>query len=419
MKQLPLSPGQVAAENRFVQFLADEQEKVLVLRGYSGTGKSTLVKHLLGNLENYLKSIKLIDPDYVIPPIQLTATTHKAADNLAQITGMDVTTVHSFLGLRLHTDYMTGKKELRAVETSRKYAYLIFIDEASYIDSRTLGLIFQQAINCKIVFIGDPAQLLMPRSPNAPVFVAGFPEAALTETMRQMVNGVPQANPITDLATEFRYTVETGKWPEKVTVDGEFVKWMPRTEFIKAIEEEFNRSDWSFNHSKVLAWTNERVISFNKHIRSILKGDPKLQVGDYVDNNSYIKVGSGQIKTDQTVRIDEIEELTEIHGVVGNWMTVDRTLRVFHPLDRTEKNKAAARLRADGQFKAALDVENWADLRAVFAQTINKAQGSTYDRVFIDLDDIKKCNMGNLIARMLYVGISRARTQVILTGDIA
>ena len=50
--------------------------------------------------------------------------------------------------------------------------------------------------------------------------------------------------------------------------------------------------------------------------------------------------------------------------------------------------------------------------------TTNKAQGSTFDRVFVDLDDIRRCNSGDQIARMLYVGVSRARTQVFLTGDL-
>ena len=61
---------------------------------------------------------------------------------------------------------------------------------------------------------------------------------------------------------------------------------------------------------------------------------------------------------------------------------------------------------------------NWIDLRAAYASTINKAQGSTYKTVFIDLDDIKRCNSGDQIARMMYVGVSRASQRVWLTGDL-
>jgi hypothetical protein len=38
--------------------------------------------------------------------------------------------------------------------------------------------------------------------------------------------------------------------------------------------------------------------------------------------------------------------------------------------------------------------------------------------VFIDLSNIKTCTSGDQIARMMYVGVSRATTEVILTGDL-
>jgi ATP-dependent exoDNAse (exonuclease V) alpha subunit len=62
--------------------------------------------------------------------------------------------------------------------------------------------------------------------------------------------------------------------------------------------------------------------------------------------------------------------------------------------------------------------QSWIDLRAAYAQTINKSQGSTYDKVFIDLDNVSRCHVGDQIARMMYVGVSRARSQVIFTGDL-
>jgi energy-coupling factor transporter ATP-binding protein EcfA2 len=418
--ELVMNAGQQNAINEFVQFLFDPNEKYFVIRGHSGTGKSTLIDTLLKDLPKYYQAARLIDSEFSPMPIQLTATTHKAADNFSQLTGTEVTTVHSFLGLRLHQDYESGHKQLVAMENGKKYGYLIFVDEASYLNPRTLMLVLQQAVNCKIVFIGDPDQLLMPKSSNAPVFAAGFKEVGLEETMRQMVNGVPQANPITELAHEFRHTVTTGKWPEKITVDGHFVKWLPRDKFLEAIEVEFTRPDWTYKDSKILAWTNDVVIQYNNHVRSLIKGDPQMRVGDYVDNNSYIlSTGKTPIKTDETVLITEIEPPVELYGVTGNWMTVNKSTRVFHPQERKSKAKVESRLRANGEFQQANEVVNWADFRAVFAQTVFKAQGSTYGKVYIDLDDIGKCNMGNLIARMLYVGISRARYEVILTGDLA
>jgi ATP-dependent exoDNAse (exonuclease V) alpha subunit len=64
-------------------------------------------------------------------------------------------------------------------------------------------------------------------------------------------------------------------------------------------------------------------------------------------------------------------------------------------------------------------LEDWLiDLRPLYACTINKSQGSTYNRVFLDLNDVDKCRNKNQVHRMLYVGFSRASEQVIITGDI-
>lgn len=414
VKQISLTAGQAKAEDAFIQFLMDPEEQVFVIEGYSGTGKSTLIKTLMARLDSYLAKVE----HNIVNDVVLTATTNKAAENFETITGRPVSTVHSFLKFRIKTDYQTGAKELIAASGELVRNTLLFIDEASYIDYRTLDMIFKQVENCKIVFIGDPAQLLSPKSFTAPVFSAGFTKAHLSEVMRQLdENGNPKSNPITELATAFRHTVETGVWP-KFKPDGEYVIWVPQQKFRTIIEAEFTRPDWTYHDSKILAYRNERVIAYNKHIRSLLRGDPRLQEGDYAENNHFINVGERGIKTDQTVLITKMGPEVEEYGFPGHWVEVDFKHKVFFPNDRSAKTRLAARFRADGEYRKAVIVEQWIDLRAVFAQTINKSQGSTYKRVYLDLDDIKRCTHGNQIARMMYVGVSRAQLQCFMTGDL-
>jgi ABC-type transport system involved in cytochrome bd biosynthesis fused ATPase/permease subunit len=102
--ELVLTDDQEAALKAFCEFLFDPVERVFVLSGYSGTGKSTLVKTLIDRLPGYIRTVKLIDSTYKELQIQLTATTNKAAESFAHATGMDVITIHSFLGLRVNTD---------------------------------------------------------------------------------------------------------------------------------------------------------------------------------------------------------------------------------------------------------------------------------------------------------------------------
>lgn len=410
--EITLTEDQQSALEAFHAFLTDPIETVFVLRGYSGCGKSTLVRTLLDQLPGFNKAAHLINPNHREYEVALTATTNKAAENLGSITGQSAVTIHSFLGLRVQTDYRSNTTTLIPRTNEQKQGYLLFIDEASYVDKQLLSFIFKMTYNCKVVFIGDPAQLTPVKSVGTPVFDANFTGAALTTVVRQA-----EGNPIVDLSTKFRHTVNTGEF-FSFKPDGEHVVYLDRESFNKAIEQEFSRPDWRYQDSKILAWTNKCVIGYNHFVRNLAKGDPHFQVDDYAVCNSFVTVGKSSIKTDQLVQIGAIETDSVRYEVPGNMVCVDG-IWVFHPKSLELWNAGIKKMRAKDNFGAVAEMESqWIDLRAAYACTINKAQGSTFDRVFVDLDDIRRCNSGDQIARMLYVGVSRARTQVFLTGDL-
>ncbi len=414
MTAITLTSDQQNAMEKFTQFLTDPAEQVFVLEGYSGTGKTTLVKTLLDKLPSLMKAARLINPNLKRYDVELTATTNKAAENFGMITGMSVATIHSYLGLRVSTDFKTNTTKLvPSKQNSFKEGHLLFIDEASYIDKDLLGWIFKLTRNCKIVFMGDPAQLTPVKSSATPVFDAThFMKAKLSQVVRQA-----EGNPIVDLSTKFRETVTSGEF-FKFTPDGHHIQYMDRDSFNKAVEAEFCRPDWRYSNSKFLAWTNKRVIDYNHHIRDRALGDPNFQVGDYAICNKFVSSNNKTLKTDQLVCITGIGPDMERHGVLGNMMTLDYQIDLFFPKSLEAKKSLIKQARAMEWFNVVEEAENrWIDLRAAYACTINKAQGSTFDRVFIDLDDISRCNSGDQIARMMYVGVSRAREQVYLTGD--
>lgn len=413
MSELTLTEDQQAALEAFTSFIANPESEVFVLAGYAGTGKSTLVNYLLSELPKIIETTQMINQDETDWEVVLTATTNKAAEALAGITNGLVSTIHSHLKIIPQKDLQTGKSSLMIREDAGLRTHeILFIDEASYIDHELLQLIFECVDNCKIVFIGDPAQLTPVNSNKTPVFTAGFKTAQLSEVVRQA-----KGNPIIDLATTFRTTVNTGLW-EQVTVDGQHIVHLPRDDFDRAVLAEMSRPDWHHNDSKVLAWTNKAVIAYNQGIRNILQGVPHLEVGDYAVCNEYINKGRQSIKTDQTVMVTDIEEATQ-HGVEGWLVELDRNSDFFLPASRDKKKALISEARAENNYTLLQYIErNWIDLRAQYACTINKSQGSTYDRVFIDLDDMAKCRNRNLLARMLYVAVSRAREQVFLTGNV-
>ncbi len=413
MIELKLTNDQQNAFDAFVSFLADPVETVFVLEGYSGTGKSTLVGLLLDKLPNLIKATRLINPSAPEYEVALTATTNKAAENLESITGGEVQTIHKFLGLMVKTDYKTGISTLVPRSHEVKENVILFIDEASYVDSQLLGLIFKMTQRCKVVFMGDPAQLTPVKTSGTPVFKAKFKGAKLQEVVRQAAG-----NPIQDLSTKFRETVKSGEF-FSFKPDGHHIQYMDRDTFNQAILNEFTRPDWKHSHSKVLGWTNKCVIGYNNLIANTLKGNHQFQVNDYAICNKRVVHKNFSLKTDQMVCITGISGPSECHGAKGRYMTLDSQLTAFFPDSLEERKIAIASCKAMDDQRGLTEIdERWVDLRAVYSCTINKSQGSTYDRVFIDLDDIKRCNSGDQMARMLYVGVSRAREQVFLTGDI-
>lgn len=414
MSTITLTTDQQAALDSFVTFLIDPTESVFVLSGYSGTGKSTLTKVILERYAGILKVARLINPKVVDLEVALTATTNKAAEALAYVTGQPVQTIHAFLGLIVKTDYTTNITTLVARTKAIVEDHLIFIDEASYVDKNLLDLIFKTTKNCKIVFMGDPAQLTPVRSTHTPVFECKFPGAHLSQVVRQA-----EGHPIIELSTKFRETVNSGVF-FSFKPDGTAVTHMSRADFDAAVDLEFNKPNWRYQDSKVLAWTNKAVINYNHAIRDSVKGDPDFQIGDYAICNKFVGDGRQAIKTDQMVLITDISEPEEVSGVMGKYFTLDNTTTLFSPTSLAAKNARIKLARSQDDFGLVEVIENrWIDLRAAYACTINKSQGSTFDRVFIDLDDISRCNSGDQIARMLYVSVSRARHQVILTGDFS
>ncbi len=407
--QFKLTDDQQAASNMFVKFITDPKESAFVIEGYSGTGKSTLVKHLLNELPLILRAIRGINPSFVDYEVHLTATTNKAAQALYGLSKQETRTIHSLLAIRPIKDLKTGKTTLISALKEPIENAIIFIDEASYVDSELLNLIFGSVRRCKIVFMGDPAQLTPVMSSVCPVFLAGFTTAKLTKVVRN-------TGAILELSTLFRETVSSGVFPQ-FKPDGESIIHLPRRDFNNALLATVQLPEWHSNHSKFLAWRNETVIKYNQGLVQYISGCPNFKPGDYAVNNAFCMAGKKGFKADEDVYISNITPAVQ-YGLQGYSVELNNDTTTFMPSSLAEKKALIKQLQQNNDIQR-LGVINreWIDLRSAFACTINKAQGSTYKQVFIDLDDISKCSQGNQIARMLYVGTSRATDKVYFTGD--
>lgn len=415
-----LSPDQQAAAVTFMTFLRDPVQKVMVLEGHSGTGKSFLTDYLLRVAQEQIAVLQtLVNTDLELN-FAVTASTNKAARVIGKATNQEASTIHSYLNIKVVNDFRSGKQTLKKNNDFQvKENTLVIIDEASMIDSMLLNLIFESTHKCKILFIGDPYQLTPVFENSCPAFTKDFVTAKLTTIQRQRAG-----NSIIELGDKLRETVSTKKFFPLVAdnknifrVDGPTFQTMAEDAFKNQAEPDT---------VKILAWSNDKVNAYNTHIRKLFTQSEEPIIGETFVSNAIVKTfqGDGRIAigNDEKIVIQSYEEAT--YQNLEGWIVLTTSgARVFMP--KYPGHLAGAIKQAQAYAKKASDwtsyfnlKENIADLRPIYASTVHKSQGSTYDTVFVDLNDIGRCNIAEDVARMLYVAITRASNKVVLYGEL-
>ena len=229
----------------------------------------------------------------------------------------------------------------------------------------------------------------------------------MTKVVRQA-----ETNPIISLSAMFRNALETGQFtPFKL--DHDKIQKVDDSALEGCIDSLFASGA---GNNRVLAWRNKTVVEYNTLINNKLHGRVGFIQGDYALVNSYVP-GPRPLKNDELVLIQDARP-DVVMGQPGHVYTINYT-KYFCP-DNYKAHAALLKQARENKDNDAIRelMETWVDLRPAYAQTVNKSQGSTYDNVLIDLNDISKCNSGAQIARMLYVAVSRARERVYLYGDL-
>ena len=415
IRNITLTDDQETALKRFTQFLTNKSEKYIIIQGAAGTGKSTLIEFLVHALEVQFEMYALLlrtnkkRSDF---QVQLTATTNKAAAVLTELTGLSAQTIHAFLGLKVSNNVSTGTVKLtKKKDWNLIFNTLLIIDESSMINDQLLAYIEETCQDCKIVFIGDKYQLAPVRQVVPIMDKLNCPKAELNKVMRH-------SGPILHTSAIFREVVETLKWknvpnlPELQQLDG------------KTFQNEVNNAFLNKESAKILAWTNKKVLAYNAYIRDLLGYPAAIQPGEYMFTNNPIMLGSYHLPTDSGVLITDVGPLTSSHDVPGNMVQINHKVESFMPVSQTAAKQCLNRIAKEAKknkskWSLFFELKNtWLDLRPSYSSTVHKAQGATYDTVFMDLADIGRCNIATDVARMMYVGISRAAKQVYFYGDL-
>ena len=293
--------GQTKVLYHLSAFILSVKEKpVYLLRGYAGTGKTTLVSTLVKTLPN-------IGMRY-----QLLAPTGRAAKVINTYTGKPASTLHR----KLYRFQVNANGEFRMARAENKAKNTIFIvDECSMISDQGDGYSWSRSllddlieyvfsgINCKLLLIGDSAQLPpvgLDISPamNFDILKNSFSLTLATYEMKEVMRQALDSG-ILHNATEIRNLISTDN--EQWTTDFYELPLLNINNFsdiVKIDPMSFEELLWqSFgdkrnnNDAVVICRSNKRANMFNQAIRSrVLQEEGELSTGDklmIVKNNYF------------------------------------------------------------------------------------------------------------------------------------
>lgn len=420
---ITLNQDQQQAKTDIINFLAGP-DKCFVLTGSAGTGKTATISQVMQEINRYeLQQAINNNADLTCTPWYITATTNKAKQALQLgMPNKNIHTIHSLLTLGIYKGNLVSRGEAKVAPTQG----IVVIDECSYVDYKLLDYINSKLHDqIKIIYVGDKNQLTPVKLDHTPVFNNGFPIAELTTPVRQQ--SAPLIAAYCEQLKQYIQTNDSKLDIPSYVVSSEIVS-LTDEEFKAKVDDVFIYNKGSTLHNRVLAYDNSTVINHNTHLFALAKGRTELVPGDVVNNNSYVK----NIKTDEEVIIIQKANYTSsIANCDGTIFTV-QGLTVQADLYVPDNPKVALAtieqvIETDlavypqvGALKNEANklFEMFADLRPLYASTVHKAQGSTFENVYIDLNSFRHCRDKIQKARLLYVAFSRASKQVFLTGDV-
>ncbi|WP_333877494.1 ATP-dependent DNA helicase [Flavobacterium sp.] len=454
-QHFPFQP--TVKQDIFLQQIADfvtnkNSEEIFVLKGYAGTGKTTVISTIVNNLA-------AINKKYV-----LLAPTGRAAKVIANYSNKDAFTIHKKI-------YYPKKGKSGGVSFTmkeNKHTNTIFIvDESSMIsDVNSEAKLYENGSllddlmmyvyngkNCKLILLGDTAQLppvQLEESPaldtqalslhyNKEVF-----SIELDEVMRQ-----EEKSGILYNATELRELLKSDfvdTFQFKLNGFKDIVRLTDGYDIQDAIQTAY--SHYSIEDTCFIVRSNKRANQYNQQIRTkILDKDSELSVGDYlmVVKNNYFWLKetdeAGFIANGDIVEVMQIFGFKELYGFhfakvklrmvdypnqrpIETIVLLDTLTSESPSLTYEESNKLYQEVMKDyegeAQYRKFLKVKNNEYFNALqvkfsYAVTCHKSQGGQWNTVFIEQPYLPN-GIDVDYVRWLYTAVTRAKDKLYLIG---
>jgi superfamily I DNA/RNA helicase len=449
-----LTEEQQEAFNKIINFLNDPNQRLFLLSGFAGTGKTfliiRLVEHLCSDISNR---------------ILICATTNKSVKVLRKeikqlYLNANFSTIHSALGLREHIDGY-GKISFRPDKLMKNKVSgtnILFIDESSMLDDQLFYFLLSELNSnkkLKIIFCGDEAQIPpINKLDSIPFSKENQKKYNIGVTKLNNIIRQEDGHPIIELSDFVRKNLleqnifnkfERGKIESKngTVYFLEFKEDQDR--LILLLEELFCSENFKqdADHVKILSWTNATVNMYNDLIRSMIFGEnlPKIVKGEklildspWVVNKKVVFATNEELEViDYTIRKLSIpgypamkyydcKVFVEIDG-----KKIKSDIKIMHEqsekLYNTHLNNLLklAKKEKQGTFKAANAWKAFYHFQEIFAHvkfnyclTAHKSQGSTYNNCFIILEDVEKNKKIAEKNRILYTSITRPKNNLFI-----
>lgn len=429
-------------------------DRIFLLKGYAGTGKTSLV----GALVRTMKMLK--------QRVILLAPTGRAAKVMGGYAESSAGTIHR----HIYRQRTFGEEKFTAAPNLKENT-LYIVDEASMIANDGLsGSIFGEGRllddlihfvyscpGCRLILIGDTAQLPPVGETQSPaldkVELGGYGleviDAELTQVVRQM-----DLSGILWNATRLRECLCHGGGTPKIRVSFPDVRVVPGNELIESLEESYWRC--GKDGTIVITRSNKRANIYNMGIRNrILDYDCELGGGDMVmvAKNKYLNdkdlIANGEMAVIQ--RVHNERELYGFRFADATLKLIDRTEtrqedandeNILTELDSvilldTLHSEAPALTKEQQQMLFQKVCEDYPELRNkrdlykavkedkhygalqikyAYAITCHKAQGGQWEDVYIDQGYITEDMLTEDYIRWLYTAITRATEHVFLVN---
>lgn len=448
------TPSQALLIDGLGEFVVQDQERaVCLIKGYAGTGKTSLMKAF----------VEVLDDMQI--PCQLMAPTGRAAKVLSQYVGKPGYTIHKQIYRREGGKGDFGSFHLN-YNKSREAVFIV--DEASMIANSSFeytmfgsGQLLEDLLNfvfshegCKLVLIGDTAQLPPVGLEESPALDKGLLESMGLEVSDYFLSDVvrqKEASGILENATHLRCMLDEGifepVFPELQATGYPDFKRITGEELIDALT--WCQDHLGLDETLVVCRSNKRANLFNNGIRnSILFREEELTATDYLlvakNNYHWLRdckeadfIANGDIA--EVIRINGYEELYDLrfanvtlrltdyeHLEVDAKIILD-VLQLDSPgFNREQQEAFYNKVMEDYQDVRSKQKRyellkenpyyNALQVKYAYAMTCHKSQGGQWKAVFIDQGYVPEEQMGTAYFRWLYTAITRATDRVYLVN---